>query len=339
MNVVRLIMLSGFALLTGCAPSDTALFVTKTSISILDADTTPQNISIAYNRDEGYFGPRYDSGAVPPVLASIRSDGDIISPQVQQLYATGNAAEIVAGVDPASVTVDTSKMTGDKKLMFFGTTTTTGFKLDVGADLTPRGLLFGFRRKEVSVIPLATKAKPKSGTGTVDAYPSVIAAIDTRGASKREGNALTLDLDNRQYFATGVAAEKMAVSLRGEFLERAKEDVGGIGLAQKLAASEILSCYTGVPVTNRPEVWKDADTKGLFFDKPGESKTLVKMLSAYKLAVNQDGNVVDVDRLARIDRRYANRILTPNIALPGRLDAIKSHREKTCALSKANQAS
>ena len=296
----------------------------------MDADTTPQNISIAYNRDEGYFGPRYDSGAIPPVLASIRSDGDIFSPQVQQLYATGNAAEIAAGVDPNDVTVDTSQMTGDRKYMFFGTTTTTGFKVDVGPELMPKGLLFGFRRKEVSVIPLATMARSKDGSEMVEAYPSVIAAIDTRGASTREGDALTLDLDNRQYFATGVAAEKMATNLRPEFLERAKEDVGGVGLAQRLAGSELLGCYAGVPMAKRPDVWRDADSKGLFLDNPGESTTLDAMLTAFSNAFDEHGNVVNPDQLARIDRRYTNRILTPNVAASGRLDAIKEHRELAC---------
>ena len=173
---------------------------------------------------------------------------------------------------------------------------------------------------------------------TVKAYPSLIAAINTVGESKREGDALSVSLDNRQYFATGVAAEKMAEFLRSEFQMRAAEDVGGIGLAQKLAGSELLSCYAGVPVTKRPDVWRDADKKGLFFDKPGEQMTLNAMLAAYKLAVNANGDVVDPDRLARIDRRYTNRILTPNIEALGRLDEIKAHSKITCELSKANQA-
>ena len=338
MNVVHLFMLSGLIMLTGCATEDTAIFVTKTSVSIMDADSTPPNISIAYNRDEGYFGPRYNSGAVPSVFASIRSDGNIISPKIDQLYATGNAAEIATGVDPSKVTVDTSQMTGAEELMFFGTTTSTGFKVDIGPNFVPKGLLLGFRRKEYSVIPLATEAKTKDGKDTVKAYPSVIAAINTVGESKREGDALSVNLDNRQYFATGVAAEKMAEVLRSEFQMRAAEDVGAIGLAQKLAGSELLSCYVGVHVTKRPDVWRDADKKGLFFDKPGEQMTLNAMLTAYKSAVNANGDVVDPDRLARIDRRYANRILTPNIEALGRLDAIKAHSKITCELSKANQA-
>ena len=338
MNSARLFMLSGLVLLTGCAANDTAIFVTKTSLSIIDADSTPPNISIAYNRDEGYFGPRYNSGAVPSVFASIRSDGNIINPKIDQLYATGNAAEIATGVDPSKVTVDTSQMTGDEELMFFGTTTSIGFKVDIGPNFVPKGLLLGFRRKEYSVIPLATDAKTKVGGKAVKAYPSVIAAINTVGESKREGDALSVDLDNRQYFATGVAAEKMAEVLSSEFLIRAAGDVGGIGLAQKLAATELLRCYAGVPVTKRPDVWRDAEKKGLFYDKPGEQMTLNAMLTAYNLAVNANGDVVDPDRLARIDRRYANRILTPSIEALERLDGIKAHSKITCELSKANQA-
>ena len=340
MNSLHLFMLSGLVLLTGCVANDTAIFVTKTSVSIMDADSTPPNISIGYNRDEGYFGPRYNSGAVPSVFASIRSDGNIINPKIDQLYATGNAAEIATGVDPSKVTVDTSQMTGDEELMFFGTTTSTGFKVDIGPNFVPKGLLLGFRRKEYSVIPVATDAKTKVGGKPVKAYPSVIASINTVGESKREGDALSVNLDNRQYFATGVAAEKMAEVLRSEFLIRAAGDVGGIGigLAQKLAATELLGCYAGVPVKKRPDVWRDAEKKGLFFDKPGEEMTLNAMLTAYNSAFDANGDVVDLDRLARIDRRYASRILTPNIEALERLDAIKAHSKITCELSKANQA-
>ena len=173
MNSVYLLMLSGLVLLTGCAANDTAIFVTKTSVSIMDADSTPPNISIAYNREEGYFGPRYNSGAVPSLFASIRSDGNIINPKIDQLYATGNAAEIATGVDPSNVTVDTSQMTGDEELMFFGTTTSIGFKVDIGPNFVPKGLLLGFRRKEYSVVPLATDAKTKDGEKNSQGVPVI----------------------------------------------------------------------------------------------------------------------------------------------------------------------
>ena len=276
MKMPCLLIWVGLALFSGCGANDTAVFVSKTSISIVDVDSAPPNISVAYNREEGYFGPRYESGAVPPILASIRSDGNILSPQVRQLYATGNAAEIAAGVAPSEVTVETSQLKGNQRSMFFGTSTTTGLKIDVAPNSTPRGLLFGFRRKEVSVIPLAKSAKAKNGQGqdNLGAYPSVIAAVDTRGASGREGGDASGELDNRQYFATGVAAEKMAALLRAEFLERAKQDAGATGLAQVLAAGRLLGCYAGVSIVKRPDVWRDAHGRGLLFDKLGQPESL-----------------------------------------------------------------
>ena len=335
---LSLISIATLTALAGCATDQkTATFITKTSLSILDADSTPPNISIAYNRDEGYFGPRYESGAVPSVLASIRSDGNIFDPQVMQLYATGNAAEIAAGRDPAQVTVDSSQMTGDTKRMIFGTTTTVGFKVDVGPNSTPKGLLFGFRRKEVSVIPLATAAKSKADQSDVHAYPSVIAAIDTTARSTREQDTLALNLDNRQFFATGIAAEAMAIPLRNEFLKRAEQDAGANGLAQRLAAAELLTCYAGLRVADRPDVWRDADSHNLFYDTLAEPRRLELMLTAYRNAVDESGNLVDSDRLARIDRLYSHHLLTVNISDPNRLDAIKAHHEKTCALSRNNQ--
>ena len=57
-------------LLAGCATGpDRVVFVTKTSLSVLDYDTAPPGVGIAYDRVEGYFGPSYASGAVPPVIS------------------------------------------------------------------------------------------------------------------------------------------------------------------------------------------------------------------------------------------------------------------------------
>ena len=54
--------------LTGC--TDQVIFITKTSVGI-DADTTLAAVSIAYDRTDGYLGPRYEDGSIPPVVSSI----------------------------------------------------------------------------------------------------------------------------------------------------------------------------------------------------------------------------------------------------------------------------
>ena len=100
-------------------------------------------------------------------------------------------------------------MTGEpdkKKLMFVGTATTVGLK--VGSAETgpvPDSLLFGYRRKEISVIPLGEERR---SDGTVKAiYPLVLASVDmnTKTTDPTE-TGITL----KQFFATGQAADGLA---------------------------------------------------------------------------------------------------------------------------------
>lgn len=200
--------------LTGCATTDHVLFVTKTSLGI-DFDSKPPSASIAYDRIEGYIAPRYDNGEIPPVIASVKSDGAIFSPQIRQVYATGDAAEIVlSGTPPA----ERRKLKGNKKLMFFGTTTTTGLKVGFGTSL-PDSLTFGFKRKEFSFIPLGTQ---EDAEGPYDVYPSIIASIDTVTTA---GTPSDTGFRNTQFFATGEAARLLAANpgVRKDFVTSAIE--------------------------------------------------------------------------------------------------------------------
>lgn len=238
------LMVAGcLGLVTGCTKPDTVLFVTKTSISVLDADTTPPEVSIAYNRTEGYIGPRYESGAVPPVYGSIESDAAIINPKVRQLYATGDAAQIITN---GEVSECYNELEGDPKLIFFGTTTNTGLKITFGATGAANGIAlpnsfnFGFRRKEFSLIPLGRTVRltgenctPDPDQREIHRYPSVIAAIDTTGRIGDTSNlgqpgqpAAEVGLQTAQFIATGAAARNLAPYLRPVFMERALEAVG-----------------------------------------------------------------------------------------------------------------
>ena len=77
--------------LTACASGqNTVVFVTKTSLGV-DVEQTPPTASIACDRVEGYFGPRYDTGAVPPVVASFITNGELLGRDVKQVCATGDA--------------------------------------------------------------------------------------------------------------------------------------------------------------------------------------------------------------------------------------------------------
>lgn len=212
--------------LPGCASTDHVLFVTKTSVGI-EFDSKPSTASIGYDRVEGYVAPRYSNGEIPPVVASVKSDSRIFNPTIRQIYATGDAAVIATG---GARKKRDQPMKGDPKLMFFGTTTTTGFKVGFTTGL-PDSFVFGFKRKEYSYIPLAVakeetddKGQTKSGRHI---YPSVLASIDTAANVATDGTVTPTALTNAQFFATGTAARNLAATRRiqDSFIEIAIEAV------------------------------------------------------------------------------------------------------------------
>ena len=91
----RLAPLTLLAALAGCATVDNATFVTKTSISVVDADAAPASASIGFDRIEAYVGPRLADGSVYPVVAAVQSTGSGMGRTVQQSFAGGDAALLV----------------------------------------------------------------------------------------------------------------------------------------------------------------------------------------------------------------------------------------------------
>lgn len=205
--------------LAGCASPDHVLFVTKTSIGI-DFDLKPATASLGYDRIEGYVGPRYANGEIPPVVASVKSDGKIFSPEIRQVYATGDAAVIATG---GKTSGRNRPMKGTRELMFFGTTTTTGIKVGFATGL-PDSFVFGFKRKEFSYIPLGTVG---SGQDERDVYPSVMASIDTAANISIDGKKDDTSLTNSQFFATGRAARQLAATpkITAAFMAIAREAI------------------------------------------------------------------------------------------------------------------
>jgi len=195
------------ASVAGCADPNTVLFVTNTSLGI-NFDSKPPTANIAYDRTEGFVGPRFANGAAPPAVASIETGGNIFGPKVRQVYATGHAA-VRATKGPESAEGPTALESDDnnkKKLMFFGTETTVGIKVGFGTNTLPDSLLFGYRRKEASVIPLG---EIKENGKTTAVYPSVLASIDmnTKTTSPEETG-----ITSKQFFATGQAAVALATN-------------------------------------------------------------------------------------------------------------------------------
>jgi len=203
------LMLCWMLALTGCTTTNEVLFVTKTSLGI-DFDAKPATASIGYDRIEGYIAPRYANGEIPPVVASIKSDGGIFNPRISQVYATGDAAVIAVSADQSkNEKKPEKKLQGDKELMFFGTNTSTGLKVGF-TSYVPDSFVFGFKRKEYSFIPLG-KAVDKAGKD-YDVYPSVLASIDTAANVSTTGEIDKTSLSNSQFFATGQAARKLAAN-------------------------------------------------------------------------------------------------------------------------------
>lgn len=318
-------------LVSACGSKNRVVFITKTSLSILEADSKPAGVSIAYDRVEGYIGPKYDNGAVPPVYAAIESNGKIFNPRVKQLYATGRAAVIATALNAKDVPPPEDKLlAGRKKVMFFGTATTTGLKVGVTTTV-PDSFVFGYRRKEFSVIPLGATIDENSGE-LVDNYPSVLASIQTKADVGENPLSGDVGLANKQFFATGVAAEHLAVELAPVFLERAKNAVGNPGV--------LGACYARVAYELRPNVWKDASDDNLLHEPEGERGDIYKkLMTAYTEALS-DPQKIDINRLARVDGAYLQ-----NVRISGGLDAplrskrLQKHNEFVCSLAKLNNAS
>jgi hypothetical protein len=222
------------SILVACADPNRVTFVTTTNIAI-DADATTQSVSIGYDRYEGYVGPAYETGAVPPIVAKIKSNLSVLNPEVHQFYATGNAAVLATcrggkakdettGAAPAGSPtaapgegtpcpeLPTLSLSGNKRIMFFGTGSVIGLKVRWAGN-TPESVTLGYKRKEFSTLPIGSE-KPQSdgaaaagSTAAEDRYGSVLASLDM-GTVVSIPNTTKLTLG--QFFATGVAAENLA---------------------------------------------------------------------------------------------------------------------------------
>ncbi len=201
-KIGSLAALSILLLAAGCADPDSVLFVTVTNIGI-DADTKPANVTIGYDRYEGYIGPTYGTGAIPPVVARIESNLAIFNPEIRQVYATGDAAKLVTGNQSSAPS--NKALSGKKRLAFFGTGTNIGLKVAFMAN-APESISFGYKRKEFSFIPLGKTIDKDTGV-EIDAYGSVLASIDM---NVNTPSLTTTKLGVSQFFATGIAAEQLA---------------------------------------------------------------------------------------------------------------------------------
>ncbi|RJF95744.1 hypothetical protein [Noviherbaspirillum saxi] len=242
-------------LIAGCATKPNhVIFVTKTSLG-LDVDTTPPVASLAYDRVEGYIGPRYENGLVPPVAASFSTNGEIFGRQIKQVYATGNAARIATDSGKLlSPVVD--DYNSKHEVMHFGTGTVLGIKFG----FSPTGVesfTIGYKRKEYSVIPM-----------TPAGLPSVLANLDSNAQAKALDKT---ELGIEQYFATGRAADQLAHDprIRAKFIDQAVDALAQYRsdeIQQSRYSLGTLNCLARVDDSALVKVWSHAETVSLFDD-------------------------------------------------------------------------
>lgn len=249
-------------LLAGCAaPENNAVFVTRTSLGV-DVDSTPTTAAFGYNRAEGYLGPRYDSGTIPGVAGAFHTNGGLFNRKIRQAYATGAAAKNATAADGTTAEAEDERFQGDRKAMFFGTSTIVGVNMAFGDAQAATAFTLGMKRKEVSIIPVS------GTTGAV--FPSVFGRFDNTAEAKIEGNdALTI----HQFFATGIPAQRLAAqdSVRQEFRSEAKGDFKSTYRdeehRQSLLARGAVLCVTKVNDADLPKVWANAEALSLFPDQ------------------------------------------------------------------------
>jgi len=280
-------------LLSGCASTDSVTFLTKTSLGV-DVSSQPAAAQIGYDRFEGYIGPRFDNGAVPPVVASFETNGQLLDRQVRQVYATGRAAEI-ATLASAGNNQQSKPLEGRHQVMFFSTGTTVGLKLGFGSTATD-AFTFGYKRREISVIPI-----------TQGQFPSVLATLqnDVEGSTRDKAG-----LGVTQYFATGVAADAMAAQPTVRSLLTSRFEA----LDQSRSALSILSCVSALPDVDLPRVWANAEVLKLF---AGDTATVTTALRTKPAA---DARAI-----------YASHVSRDNEIDAKRSELLRRHRDFVCA--------
>lgn len=306
--------LGAVLLLGGCA-THYASFVTKTSLAVLDMDTTPVEASIAFGRTEGYVGPRFSDGTVYPVTGFINAKGEGLARETQQVFAGGAAAVLVQGGEPSSALKGPCTDGRDRPPLFLATGTSVGLRVGfVESTALPNSFSFGYRRKEATLVPADEKCQP-----------SVLATHDSDGGARLEPGDGKLHLGITQYFATGAAADVLARSpaVRGMFTkgaEAARSAVEAFSDRERIqlrATVDAVGCaaavddsqFEGVVLVNAREL-------GLFPENGFD-----KVMAAAKGGARR--------------QRYADLLQLRAGADEARSTAMEIHRKRVCGLAKA----
>lgn len=189
----------------GCQYTDRLTFTTSTELAA-SADPATGQLNIGYDRSEMVIAPNNPAtGDMPSVVASLKSNGSPFSPRVEQVFATGKAADAAANsiggvIQPFSVEAATLPEQEERRVVVFGTSTNVGLNASFAGEGLP-SVVFGYKRRESAVIPMSEEATDVKKTSSVLAAISVGANVSTVNES---------DLTVEQFMATGAAAEKLA---------------------------------------------------------------------------------------------------------------------------------
>jgi hypothetical protein len=249
--VVMGLLLPALLMLACASAPETVVFVTKTSLGV-DVEQTPPSASIAYDRVEGYIGPRFDNGSVPPVFSTFATNGKLLGRDVKQLFATGNAARLLG--DPNAQVKEEPALDGESKPMFFGTSTSVGLKIGFDAANSTSTFILGYKRKELTVIP-----------ATHGIFPAVLGTLQTDVSAESRADS---QFGAGQLFATGSVATALAKrqDIRDTFLAHADAALDVYRTEERQQSRHALvtlSCLAGVGDAQLPRVWSNADALGL----------------------------------------------------------------------------
>jgi hypothetical protein len=344
-------------LLAGCSTPG-AVFVTKTSLSIVDADTTPAAVTFGFDRVEGFIGPLNPDGSVPSVVAKIETDGHVFNSKIKQIYATGDAADAIAGV-PGPPDTFTPDMPDPKRLAFFGTSTSVALKVGFASTRMPNTFVLGYRRKELSAIPSLPLVTSTSGKGAHYVYPPLLASIDTGASAEGENNA---GLGVCQSFASGAAATQLAAAARDGnvrlcSMEPAKELFGEYRASmahQTETYARLMRCYSGVTDADRDAIWADAARHGLFASETetdaskaqqANDDALATLRSAEQAAAGKPDAAAQTNGRRAVDATYAGTVLNNNsgqttggklVGSAARERLLEIHKDEVCRRARLN---
>lgn len=274
MKLPTSICLTATTLLTGCAGYNSMLFVTKTNVGV-DYDTKPPTLETTIARREVVVAPALDGGK-PPVMASFvktKGNGALpFFPNISTTFAGGDAAKTISRLYGSSDSTANSEKDesaiysndkpahkflgfipihffgkGDVSPFIFGTDTTLGLKVAWSGTTAvyPDTARLGYQRKEIALAPVFTTVNDTKPTNGM-LYKSKIASfLATMNSSTNVGGVSDTNVENVQYFATGAAADNLALQpeVRRAMIQRM--DPNGKALAD--AGARTTEANTGTP--------------------------------------------------------------------------------------------